>query len=249
LTTISVVTVCFNSAKSIRDTLRSVAAQSGADYEHIIVDGASTDDTMAIVRDREFTRVRSVSEADNGIYDAMNKGVALATGELIGFLNSDDRYADAHVLAEVVAAYESSHCDFVYGNLQMVNAQGRVVRNWKTGSIPPQGLTGTQIPHPALFVSRQLLGKIQPPFDPSYRISADLKQQLIFINKMRARGTYLPRPLALMRLGGASTQGLSGYLLGWRESARAYNEVFGKGGCWYTLRKVVSKAKGIRRIR
>jgi len=249
LTTISVVTVCFNSARSIRDTLRSVAGQSGAHHEHIIVDGGSTDETMAIVREREFARVRWISEADKGIYDAMNKGVALATGELVGFLNSDDRYADARVLADVVAAYESSHCDFVYGNLQMVNAQGRVVRNWKTGSIPPGGLTGTQIPHPALFVSRQLLGKIQPPFDPSYQISADLKQQLIFVNKMRARGTYLPRPLALMRLGGASTRGLSGYLLGWRESARAYNEVFGKGGYWYTLRKVISKAKGIRRMR
>jgi glycosyltransferase len=226
-----------------------VAGQSGAHHEHIIVDGGSTDETMAIVREREFARVRWISEADKGIYDAMNKGVALATGELVGFLNSDDRYADARVLADVVAAYESSHCDFVYGNLQMVNAQGRVVRNWKTGSIPPGGLTGTQIPHPALFVSRQLLGKIQPPFDPSYQISADLKQQLIFVNKMRARGTYLPRPLALMRLGGASTRGLSGYLLGWRESARAYNEVFGKGGYWYTLRKVISKAKGIRRMR
>jgi glycosyltransferase len=226
-----------------------VAAQSGADHEHIIVDGGSTDETMAIVRERAFTRVRWISEADNGIYDAMNKGVALATGELVGFLNSDDRYADARVLADVAAAYESSQCDFVYGNLQMVNARGRVVRNWKTGSIAPGGLTGTQIPHPALFVSRQLLGKIQPPFDPSYQISADLKQQLIFVNKMRARGTYLPRPLALMRLGGASTRGLSGYLLGWRESARAYNEVFGKGGYWYTLRKVISKAKGIRRMR
>src|SRR5580698_7185701 len=198
MATISVVTVCYNSAKSIGDTLASVAAQRGANYEHIIVDGASTDGTMAIVRQHESTALRWISEADRGIYDAMNKGAAVARGDMIGFLNSDDRYADPQVLADVEAAYTNHGCDYVYGDLQMVDAQGRLARHWQTGIIPPAGLTGTQIPHPALFVSRRLLSEIKPPFDPSYRISADLKQQLIFVNKMRARGFYIRRPLTVM---------------------------------------------------
>ena len=247
MATISVVTVCYNSAESIGDTLASVAAQRGANYEHIIVDGASTDSTMAIVRQYESIALRWISEADQGIYDAMNKGAAIARGDMIGFLNSDDRYADAQVLADVEAAYTNHGCDYVYGDLRMVDAQGRLVRHWQTGIIPPAGLTGTQIPHPALFVSRRLLSEIKPPFDPSYRISADLKQQLIFVNKMRARGFYIRRPLTVMTMGGASTRHLSGYLVGWRESARAYNDVFGSGGGWYTVKKVLSKAKGVRR--
>ena len=190
--------------------------------------------------------LRWISEADQGIYDAMNKGVALATGELIGFLNSDDRYTDEHVLSDIVTAYRSTGCDFVYGDLHMVNRQGRLVRHWRSGAIPPTGLSGSQIPHPTLFVRRQLLNQLDPPFDPRYRISADLKQQLILINRMRARGTYIPRPLTQMRTGGTSTRNLSGYLIGWRESARAYNEVFGGGGGWYTLKKVISKTRGIR---
>jgi glycosyltransferase len=246
MTTISVITVCFNSAKTIAETIQSVETQSGARREHIVIDGASTDGTMEIVRRYDRSIARSISEADVGIYDAMNKGIRLATGDLVGFLNSDDRYLDANVLADVVAAYESSRCDFIYGDLHMVNDQGRLVRHWKTGGIPSTGLTGMQIPHPVLFVRRELLLEIKPPFDPSYRISADLKQQLILVNRMRAKGTYIRRPLAVMRIGGASTRGLSGYLAGWRESARAYNDVFGSGGGWYTVKKVFSKIKGVR---
>ena len=105
-----------------------------------------------------------------------------------------------------------------------------------------------QIPHPALFVRRSLLNKINPPFDPSYRISADLKQQLIFINKLRSKGVYISRPLTRMSMGGASTEGFRSYVAGWKESAQAYNEVFGKGGWWFTARKVFSKLKSLRNI-
>lgn len=244
---ISVVTVSFNSAATIADTLRSVAAQTHPDLEHIIIDGASTDATMDIVR-KEGTHVaHAISERDKGIYDAMNKGLALATGEFVAFLNSDDRYADDRVLAEVAEAAVAG-VDFVYGDIRMVNAEGQTVREWKTGVVPIGGLTSTQIPHPALFVRRRLLDQISPAFDPTLRIASDLKQQLIFINRMGAKGAYLARTLVVMSLGGASTGSLSSYIAGWRESARAYNDVFGHGGVWFTTKKVLSKLRGIRQF-
>jgi glycosyltransferase len=201
---------------------------------------------MSIVRSNGRCVTRIVSEPDRGIYDAMNKGVHLAGGELVGFLNSDDTYADARVLADVSEAYSKTSADFVYGDLDMIGEGGRVVRRWRTGEIPVDGLRGRQIPHPVLWVRRELLLRLSPPFDPGYRISADLKQQLLLINKMGARGAYVRRPLARMGIGGASTSALSGYLTGWRESARAYNEVFGGGGWWFTARKVSSKLPGLR---
>jgi len=246
MTKISIITVCFNSAKTIAATLRSVASQSGVDCEHIVVDGGSTDGTMEIVRQNGSHVARAVSEPDRGIYDAMNKGLAMSSGDLVGFLNSDDCYVDRTVLADVAAAYETGSADFVYGDLEMVNRDGRIVRYWKSGEIPAGGLTRTQIPHPVLFVRRPLLHGITPAFDPSYRISADLKQQLILINKMRAKGVYVRRSLTRMSLGGASTAAFSGYLSGWKETARAYNEIFGRGGWWYTAKKVSSKIPGIR---
>lgn len=243
MTSISVVTVCFNSARTIAATLRSVAEQSHPQREHIIVDGASTDATMAIVRAHGVTG--AVSEPDRGIYDAMNKGVRLAGGELIGFLNSDDCYSDPEVLADVAKAHSTTTADFVYGDLDMIGESGRLIRRWRTGKIPAGGLNGRQIPHPVLWVRRDLLIRLSPPFDASYRISADLKQQLLLINKMGARGAYVSRSLVRMGIGGASTSAASSYLTGWRESARAYNEVFGAGGWWFTARKVSSKVPGL----
>ena len=246
---LSVITVSFNSANTISRTLKSVSYQSHKDYEHLIIDGASSDDTLRVV-DLDGQHVAKViSEQDCGIYDAMNKGLAIATGEVVGFLNSDDAYADDAVLSDVARCFADGHVDYVYGDIQMLNEAGEVVRHWRTGDIPAEGLWNTQIPHPALFVKRSLLNSLNPAFDTSYRISADLKQQLILINKLGARGAYIRRPLTLMSIGGASTGGLRSYAVGWKESARAYNEVFGGGGWWYTIKKVASKVRGIRKIR
>ena len=242
---ISIITVCFNSATTISKTLRSVATQSYSNVEHIVVDGASTDETMNIVREFGARVTCVISEPDQGIYDAMNKGFSMASGDLVGFLNSDDHYVDAKVL-EDVAVCGLSDCDYIYGDLLMINNAGRIVRNWKTGIIPSEGLTGNQIPHPVLFVRKHVLESISPVFDTTYRISADLKQQLVFINQRGAKGTYIPRSLTAMSLGGTSTASLASYISGWRESTRAYNEVFGGGGLWFTFKKVFSKIKGLR---
>lgn len=243
---ISVVTVCFNSAATIKDALASVAAQRGVAVEHVVIDGGSTDGTMAIVERYRDTVAYRVSERDGGIYDAMNKGLTAASGDVVVYLNADDVYAGDDVMAAVAEAFHDPFCDFVYGDIEMIDSAGRVARVWRTPTIGAGGISGTQIPHPAFFVRRSILQSLVPAFDPDYRICADLKQQLIVVNRLRARGTQLRRPLVRMRLGGRSTSTLANYVQSWRESRRAWNEVMGRGGAWYTLRKVLWKLSGVR---
>ena len=132
---ITVVTVCYNSVATIRDTLESVASQSYKNIEHIIVDGGSTDGTLAVIREWKRHPVRLVSERDNGIYDAMNKGITLATGDIIGILNSDDAYYDSHVLENVSAVMSDASIDACYADLIYVdkNNPEKIIRYWQSG--------------------------------------------------------------------------------------------------------------------
>jgi glycosyltransferase involved in cell wall biosynthesis len=248
MTALSIITVCYNSAKTISRTLESVGAQSFKSIEHIIVDGGSTDGTLEVVNGADGAVCKVVSESDDGIYDAMNKGVRLAKGEIVAFLNSDDVYTDTNVARDVVGAFHDRSVGLVYGDIDMVDQQGRLVRRWITGGIEPRGKVVKQIPHPAMFVRRSALDLLSVPFDPTYRIAADLKQQLMLLNVQHVGVRYLGRPLATMLIGGRSTASLGSYVEGWRESARAYNDVFGRLGWWYTICKVASKIKGIRRL-
>lgn len=243
---ISVITVCLNSANTIADTLRSVAVQSYKNVEHVVVDGASIDNTLSLVHAHCSHLVKVISEPDDGIYDAMNKGFLHSSGEIVAFLNSDDTYYNSNVLAEVADAFEQHNVDYVYGDLLMINKKGSIVRNWKAGAVPAHGLTGTQIPHPVLFIRRSVLARIEPVFDTSYHIAADLKQQLIMVNLLKAKGIYIRKPLARMTIGGTSTNGIKSSLSGMIESRRAYDDLFGRGGTIFTIKKVLSKIPSIR---
>lgn len=242
---ISVVTVTKNSARTIERTVQSVLGQLNVLVEHVIKDAGSTDDTVELAKATN-PDIRIVSASDKGIYDAMNQGFFASTGDIVAFLNSDDYYADVNVLADVLKSFGESNADFVYGNITMASLTGEVVREWCVGIISESGLIGQQIPHPGLFIKRNTMNRLPLPFDPSYKISADLKQQLIVINKFKCKGQYLNRSLVIMETGGESTNSLNSYFLGWRESIRAYNEVFGSGGSWFVIRKVFSKLKGVR---
>lgn len=243
---ISIITVCYNSVSTIADTLKSIQMQTYGRVEHIIIDGSSCDGTLDVIRSFGKNIFKLISEPDSGIYNAMNKGFTYATGDIIGYLNSDDYYLDKNVLTEVVHAFELNQCDFVYGDVEMIDKSGRLVRRWVTGKITPGNTRGKQIPHPVFFVKKEFLEKLSAVFDDSYRIAADLKQQLIIVNKLKASGYYIQKPLVVMRLGGESTGSLTSYINGWIESKRAYNDVFGSGGTLFTLRKVLSKLKSIR---
>jgi len=206
---VSVVTVCFNSARTIEATLLSVARQSHDDVEHIVIDGASTDGTLEILeRHRQGLSVL-VSERDRGLYDAMNKGWARASGEVVGFLNADDTFAEPDVLAAVASAFEQTASDAVYGDLELHSETGKLVRSWKSGSFHRfKYHLGWMTPHPATYVRRELFER-HGGFVQDLSIAADYELMLRFFFRYRAKVHYLPKNLVRMTAGGASNGSLS----------------------------------------
>jgi len=242
---ISIITVTKNSARTIERAVHSVSLQKDVNVEHIIKDAGSNDNTIDIAMVAN-PLVTVVSINDTGIYDAMNQGYLNSSGDIIAFLNSDDYYIDDYVLSDVINAFNTSDCDFVYGDITMLSLSGEIVRVWHTGLLGKEGLVGQQIPHPSIFIKRNVINQLLTPFDPSYKISADLKQQLLIVNKFKCKGAYLNRSLVMMETGGESTNSFYSYITGWKESVRAYNEVFGRGGIWCVVKKVFSKFKGLK---
>jgi len=242
---ISIVTVVYNRVNNIENAILSVLSQNYNDVEYVVIDGGSTDGTLEVIENyRDYISV-ILSEPDRGIYDALNKGFDLASGDVVGILHSDDVFYNTEVLSDVAKYFDDQSVDFVYGDIEMVVPDGNVRRYWKAEPLINGRITTTQIPHPSLFLSSRLLTKLKPPFDSSFRISADLKQQLIIANIFGAKGRCISRPLVKMSLGGTSTSDLLSYIQGWIESRRAWNEVHGQGGFIYVLKKVFSKVKGV----
>lgn len=243
---ISVVTVTYNSMATILDCLNSVRSQTYPNIEHIVVDGGSEDGTIEVLKKHHKNIDTLLIESDNGIYDALNKGFSIASGDVVGIMHSDDAYYDESVLDRVAFFFNNSKIDFVYGDINMVDDFGVIKRFWKTGELKNGRISSNQIPHPALFLSKKLVDKLIPPFDDSYKIAADLKQQLLMVNILCAKGAYIRAPLVNMHIGGTSTKNLSAYVEGWIESRRAWNEVHGRGGVFYVFKKIISKIHGIR---
>jgi glycosyltransferase len=208
---ISIVTVCFNSESTIVDSLRSVAMQSHSDIEHIIVDGASSDRTVERVRMHGAHVSKLVSEPDKGIYDAMNKGLALATGEFVGFLNADDMLATSDAISEITVAATPPGIGAVYGDLVYVRKDrtDEVVRYWRCGEFTPARLRfGWMPPHPTLYVRRALVAQLGR-FDERMRIAADYDFILRYLGLPGIQVAYVPKVLVKMRTGGASNQSLA----------------------------------------
>ena len=207
--------------------MESILSQTYQDLEHIIIDGCSSDNTLDIVRSYASENIKVFSEADDGIYDAMNKGFYKATGDVVAYLNSDDYYSNPEVIRSVMSKFGTPEIDYVYGDIDYINEALVKVRSWIVGEIESGVLRSQQIPHPAFFCRRKVIGRLSRPFDSSLKICGDLKQQLYLINRHKIRGCYINQVLAIMRIGGASTSGISASLLGWKEAVSAYNEVEG----------------------
>jgi len=202
---ISIVTVAYNSADTIRDTLDSVRQQTYPYVEHIVVDGASTDGTPDIVRTYDHV-ARLISEPDTGAYDAMNKGIALATGDIVGLLHADDVYASPDALRWVAEQLQASGADALYADLQYVRRQNpkRVVRHWRSGAFSPERFRyGWMPPHPTFFTYRKHYEALGGYYT-RLRISADYELMLRYLYKHRLLACYLPRVLVRMRTGGMS---------------------------------------------
>lgn len=221
---VSVVTVCFNSADTIEETIRSVREQEYESVEHVIVDGGSTDGTREIVGRYNGRIKKFISEPDRGIYDAMNKGLGLATGDVVGFLNADDVYASPGVVSDVVAAMHVGGTDGVYGDLVYVarHDANRIVRYWQAGAYRPRAFySGWVPPHPTFFC-RTSVYRALGGFNPDYRIAGDFELMLRFIEKNGIGVHYLPKPLVRMRAGGRANT-IRGIVQGNREIAQAFH--------------------------
>lgn len=239
---ISIVTATWNCESTIGDCLKSVEGQTWPLREHIVIDGASSDRTLEILERSRALLAVLVSEKDSGIYDALNKGIERASGDVIGFLHADDIYAHRDVLSHVAAAFSNPAVGAVYGDLQYVR-QGdvnHIVRHWQSAAFNKRRLAqGWMPPHPTLYVRREWYQRIGG-FDTSYRIAADYYSILQLFSQPDLNPVYLPEVMIKMRLGGASNRSLSNILRKSREDLVALQRS-GVGGLGTLVCKNMSK--------
>lgn len=218
---ISVVTAVYNAAGTIKDSLDSVGTQSIGGVEHIVIDGGSTDGTLEILRTRATLKV--VSEADNGLYDAMNKGIAMATGDIIGILNADDVYAHDRVLERVSETIGGRGVQSCYADLVYVDRDDlqKVIRYWTSNTFEPGSFRRGWLPaHPTFFVRREVYDQFGS-FDLDYRIQSDFELTLRFLEINRISSYYVPEVWVRMRMGGHTNKSLANIVKGNMESYRA----------------------------
>jgi glycosyltransferase involved in cell wall biosynthesis len=240
---ISIITVAYNSAKTIEDTIKSVLSQSYQDIEYLIIDGASKDNTLAIVEKYREKIAKVVSEPDQGIYDAMNKGVALATGDVVGILNSDDFYADDDVLKNVAEQFKQSDIEGLYADLDYVDATDTnlIVRKWRSGTYKEKAfLKGWMPPHPTFFVRKEVYKKFGS-YNLSLKSAADYEFMLRVIHKEKIKLGYLPNVIVKMRAGGMSNASFKNRLKANREDRKAWELNGLKPGPFTLIRKPLSK--------
>jgi glycosyltransferase len=241
---ISIITVCFNSVETIEDTIKSVLSQQHDSLEYIIVDGGSIDGTLDIINKYKDKIYKIVSEPDKGIYDAMNKGIKLSTGEVVGILNSDDFYCDNNVLKNISEVFSDNCVDATYGNIEYVERADikKCIRFWRAGDYRKEKLSsGWIMPHPAFFVRKELYERYGL-FNINFRIAADYELMLRFLKK-DIKVKYLDQTLVCMREGGFSGNSFKQRLAGWRELKMAWTKNNFSVPPFFITRRILSKIK------
>ena len=244
---ISLITVTFNSQKTLRSTIRSVLSQTYPNIEYIIVDGVSSDETLSMIKEYEprFNgRLCWISEKDRGLYDAMNKGVLMATGEVIGFINSDDLFAENTAVEKIMRCFlQNPDADCVYADLYYVakNNVNRIIRHWITGKQRPFS-KGWHPAHPTFYVKREVYMKYGV-FDLSYKLAADFELMLRFVEKDAIFMVYLEDSLVKMRLGGVTSNSLKNICKANFECMHAFKKNGIRLGGFYPFYRLIPKLR------
>jgi glycosyltransferase involved in cell wall biosynthesis len=221
---ISIITVTYNSAQTLEQTIQSVLLQDYENVEYIIVDGKSTDDTLSIIRNYRHKIDHFISEKDNGIYDAINKGIALATGDIIGILHADDFYMHDNVLSHVTETFKKNNADAVYADLYYVDKDNtdKIVRKWKSRNYSEgKFLWGWMPPHPTFFVKKEMYNK-HGVYSTELRTAADYELMLRFIHKQKIKLAYLPEFIVKMRTGGKSNDSVKSRVKANKDDRKAW---------------------------
>jgi glycosyltransferase involved in cell wall biosynthesis len=222
--TISIITVVYNAEDTIEDCIGSVLKQTCTNVEYIVVDGKSNDATLGIIEKYKDRIALVISEEDNGIYDAMNKGIRQATGSLVGILNADDYYPNPEVLADVVRTAETERADCYYFDLIYEDYSGRRIRTWKPGAYR-NGLfsKGWVPPHPAFFIRRQCFDKYGY-YDTDFKIAADYDMMFRLLKVNQVKSAYRPLQVVNMRVGGESNKSIRNIIRGNLEIRRTWKK-------------------------
>ena len=241
--TISLITTCYNRVTTVEHTIQSVLSQDYNDIEYIVIDGASTDGSMDIINSYSEHISHIVSESDTGMYEAINKGIRLATGDIIGLLHSDDVFYSADVLSEIVDIFSRNQPDIVYGNGLFVSADNpeKIVRNWISGEYELKKVRHGWLPlHTTMYVKREVYERCGL-YDESYKIAADSDMLVRMLYDYRFRVYYLNRYIVRMQMGGLSTS-LKSQIHKWKEDIRMYRS-HGFNPYISLTRKILSKVK------
>ncbi|MDQ3191485.1 MAG: glycosyltransferase [Bacteroidota bacterium] len=240
---ISIITISYNSAQTIEDTIQSVLSQDYPDIEYIIIDGKSTDSTIDIIEKYKTRISKFISEKDSGIYNAMNKGIKMATGDVIGIINSDDIYANPNVISHVIKKFTKTDAEGVYGDLVYVSRTNtqKISRIWQAGEYTEgMFLKGWMPPHPSFYVKRSVYERYGL-FNTQLKSAADYELMLRFIHKEKIKVSYLPEVMVKMRTGGQSNLSFANRIKANKEDRLAWKLNGLKPGTFTMLLKPISK--------
>ena len=240
---LSIITVSYNAVETIEDTINSVLSQDHKDVEYIIIDGASTDGTCDIINKYQDQLSVIVSEKDDGIYDAMNKGIALCRGEVIGILNADDVYAEDQTLSNVMDAFRTHNSDAVYGDLEYVSKAdlSKVIRYWRSRDHNNGDFKkGWMPPHPTFFLKRKIYSQ-HGVYRTEFRISADYELMLRMFVKHQISTKHIPKVITKMRVGGESNVSFRNRIRANKEDRKAWEMNDLKPGNLTLLKKPLRK--------